>query len=135
MAAWTEDERAKIRQYLGRAPIFREADPLLESAMTAVQAQADGGSQPTSATQVLIQGHLTQLADIETRMQNLRSQYVALGVGQLTIDPVRALMALRMEGRRFVHMIAALLSTQPLRDVFAASPEVGAIKGHGFPGT
>lgn len=132
MAAWTETERARIRHLMGRAPIFRDQDPLLESAMDAVLAVADGGSQPDNATQVMIQGWLTEITDLETRMKGLRSQLVALQLGTLQIDPLRALMALRMEARRFVHSIASILSTKPLHDVFSTGDygNAGDLPGH-----
>lgn len=121
--AFSESDRVAIRRYLGFAAIFLQADPRLESAITAVQSIADGGSRPDSSSETAIKGYLTDLASIEAK---LKAAWDCLGLGQvnkIVVDPGRALLLLRSEGRRLVGYLADALSTRPVRDVFS-SPSI-----------
>lgn len=120
--AWTEADRVKIRHYLGFAAIFHQADPRLESAITAVQSIADGGARPDDSTEQHIRGILGKLQTIENRLEALWEQMQAGVIDELSIDAARAAIMLRSEGRRLVHGIAAALSTSPRRDIFSPSP-------------
>lgn len=120
--AWTEADRVKIRHYLGFAAIFHQADPRLESAITAVQSVADGGARPDDSTEQHIRRILADLDIVETRLKALWSQMQAAVIDELRVDAGRAAAMLRSEGRRLVHGIAAALSTSPRRDIFSPSP-------------
>ena len=119
--AWTEADRATIRSYLGFPALFLQADPRLESAMTSVQSEADGGVRPDGSTEVQIRGWLGQLGKLETRLQDLWDEAEALKVGELGVDPLRAMAMLRAEGRRIVGRIARALGTSPRHDVFSGA--------------
>lgn len=120
--AWTEADRVKIRHYLGFAAIFLQADPRLESAITAVQSVADGGARPDNSTELHIRQILAKLAKVEEELEKLWPQMQAGVIDELKVDAVRATVMLRSEGRRLVHGLAAALSTSPRRDVFSPSP-------------
>ena len=117
--AWTESDRATLRHYLGFAALFHQADPRLELAITSVQSKADGGVRPDNSTELLIRGWLAQLARLERRFEELWDEAEALKLDSLGVDPYRALVMLRSEGRRVVGNIARALSTSPRHDVFS----------------
>lgn len=121
MAAWTEAERVKIRRYLGFSAIFTDSQPLLENAITSVLATADGGSRPNNATQVSIQAILTNLDELEAELKKLWKKAVATQVEDIKIDPARAMIVLRMEGRRLVTALSVSLGTTPCRDIFSST--------------
>ena len=119
--AWSEADRATIRSYLGFPALFLQADPRLEAAMTAVLAEADHGTRPDNSTELQIRGWLTQLAAIEARLESLWDEAEALQVDELGVDPMRAMVLLRSEGRRIVGRIARALGTAPRHDVFTGA--------------
>ncbi|HEY1697978.1 MAG TPA: hypothetical protein VGG39_37720 [Polyangiaceae bacterium] len=127
--AWTEADRATIRSYLGFPALFLQADPRLEAAMTAVLAIADNGTRPDNSTELQIRGWLAQLASIETRLESLWDEAEALKVDELGVDPMRAMVMLRAEGRRIVGRVARALGTSPRHDVFTGAEP----KPHGSP--
>ena len=75
-------------------------DPRLELAITSVQSKPDGGVRPDSSTELLIRGWLAQLARLERRFEELWDEAEALKLDSLGVDPYRALVMLRSEGRR-----------------------------------
>jgi hypothetical protein len=117
--AWTESDRATLRHYLGFSALFLQADPRLELAITSVQSKADGGTRPDDSTERLIRGWLAQLARLEKRFEELWDEAEALKLDSLGVDPYRALVMLRSEGRRIVAGIARALGTAPRHDVFS----------------
>jgi hypothetical protein len=119
--AWTEADRATIRSYLGFPALFLQADPRLEAAMTAVQSEADGGVRLDGSTETQIRVWLTQLAKVESRLEELWDEAEALKVDELGVDPMRAMALLRAEGRRVVGRIARALGTAPRHDVFTGA--------------
>ena len=119
--AWSEADRALLRHYMGFAAIFRQADPRLENAITSVQAEADGGSQKDSSTELLIRSWLAKLAKLEARLEELWDEAEALKVEDLGVDPYRGMAMLRSEGRRLVAAVAHSLSTSPRHDVFSSA--------------
>ena len=123
---WSQQERAWWRHFLGFAAIFKQADPRLEDALTAIQSISDGGSQPDSTSEdygrVLIQQALT----VEASLQNLWVQMqVGSSDGKTKIDAARGMQGLRMEGRRIVNGLSAIISTNPRRDIFSGSTVIG----------
>jgi hypothetical protein len=119
--AWSEADRASLRHYLGFAPLFKQADPRLESALTSVQAEADGGTQKDNSSELLIRGWLADLATVEGRLREVWTEAEAHKVEDLSVDPYRGMALLRSEGRRLVGNIARILSTRPRHDVFSAA--------------
>ena len=106
---------------MGFAGIFMQADSRLENAITAVQAQVDGGTRPDNSTELSIKSIISDLQTIELNLKNLWTKSLALTVDELKVDPVRGMMMLRMEGRRLVNHLARTLSTRPRDDAFSSS--------------
>lgn len=124
MAAFTEAQRVKIRHYMGAGALFTGLFPLLESAITTVQAQADGGARPDDSTQQAILAAIAELDDIETRRKSLRKRVMVdeaqAGGQRARIDPARGLVALRMEARIIASGLAKYLGfSAVLSDVYS----------------
>ena len=118
---FTEAERVQIRSFLGWPQMWTQADPTLESAITVIQPQADGGTRPDNSAELLVRSKLTALGQLETALQALWSQAQALQVDEINIDPVRARAMLCADGRRLINAIAIALSVKPRRDYFGRS--------------
>lgn len=118
--AFSEAERVQIRRWLGYSAMYASRDPILESAITAAQSLADGGSRPDNTTELAVRGWLTELATIETRWKDLYEQMQAHKLNDLTIDPHRGLAGLFKIGRTYVGFLSDALSTPVKRDVFSA---------------
>ena len=118
--AFTEADRVQIRKYLGFAAIYIQAEPLLENAISAVQAVTDpGGSRPDNTTELDIKSLLVKLQAVDAKLDDLDCLGTAQ-VGKIAIDPVRGQIAVRMRGRELVGRLAnALALNGPIRDVFS----------------
>jgi hypothetical protein len=117
----TQLDRSNIRHFLGYGAIFKQADLRLENAMTAIQSETDGGSQPDSTSENAARAIV---ADLQTVECMLKAQWQSFAVGRadkVRIDAVRAMGALRMEGRRLVTGLSSVLATSPRRDAFAST--------------
>jgi|ERR1041385_3464732 hypothetical protein len=134
MTTFAESDRVKIRKWLGFSAIFLQADPVLENAITSVQAIADGGSRPNDSTVVAIKDYLTKLDSIESQWMLLTTEGGMQGgqVDELKIDPLRGLQGLCKIGRMYVGFIADALATRPHRDVFVA-PQLMSSGGYSQP--
>jgi len=121
--AFTEADRVQIRKYLGFAAIYLQAEPLLENAITAVQAVTDpGGTRPDNSTELEIKSIIVKLQAVDAKLDEIDCLGTAQ-TGKIIIDPVRGQMAVAMQGRRQVARLAFMLSLNgPLRDVYSAAP-------------
>lgn len=117
--AFTEPERVKIRRYMGWPP--GNTEPNYDALILDIQSVADGGSMPTADTEAEARALLTALASLETKMTELHSEMIAHKVDEMTVDPYRAMIALRSEGRRLVRNLGTLLDATPLIDAFIGS--------------
>lgn len=121
--AFTELDRVNIRHYLGYSSVFLQVDSRLESAITALQSVADGGTRPTSDAETSAKALLTELADIDTKIKALRDQQAATEViGEMKLDAAREQARLRSEGRVYVHRLARMVDTLPRADAFGPAP-------------
>ena len=106
--------------------------PLLESAITTVQAKADGGSRDDNSTELLIKGLIVQLQAIDAKILNTD----CLGtnqVGNIQQDNIRALMIDRQNGRMLVGRLCTALSLEgPITDCFSSSPAGPVRLGYGL---
>jgi hypothetical protein len=120
--AWTQQERAWWRHFLGFSAIFKQADPRLENAVTAISSIADGGTQPDSTTENYARTIIQDALAVEALLKNLWLQMqVSKSSGGNVLDALRGMMGLRQEGRRIVNSLSAIISTNPRRDVFSAA--------------
>ncbi len=116
--AWTEADRVKIRNALGFGAIFLQAYPMLENAITSVQAISDGGTRPDNSTELFARQLLTELDEVFAQMRALRNKTHAAQVDELKVDVLRGLAGLRREGRSIVKRLAIVFATDPKSDVF-----------------
>lgn len=124
--AFTESDRVNIRHYVGAGQLFLQAYPLLESAITNIQAIADGGTRPDSSAETAVKSLVTDLQSVESNLKALWPTMLALTADEVKIDPARAMAALRMEGRRLAYSLARHLGfNSVLADVFGSrAPEI-----------
>lgn len=128
MSAWTEDELAQMRAYMGFPSLFHQREPRLENAMRSVQSTADGGVLSSTATQDRMRATLAALASIEAA---ITATYCTLGVDSagaenVRINSTRKLFVLKGEGRRLIGQLAIPLGTRPVRGYFD-QPEYGDV--------
>lgn len=114
--AFSEEERVKVRRWLG----FARSDSRLDVAMTSAQSQAQGGTALDDSTEKQLREDLADLETLRASMKALWSQAQALDADGLKIDVARAMSVLRAEGRRLVGHIADALDIAPQRDVFTS---------------
>jgi hypothetical protein len=117
--AFTEAQRVKIRKYLGYAGLYLTYYSKLESAITTVQSEADGGSRPDGSTESLILATIAELEAIDTKLTALHEQVSVGGVDEIKLDPGKGIFLLRSEGRRKISVIANALSCAPLFDYYS----------------
>lgn len=116
--AFTFQERALIRRYLGFSLLFTNANTMLENAMNTLDGLQDGG-----ATQGLMSAALVEIQGIEAQISQY--QQVLLGsevTGEIKVDAARAIAVLRQEGTSAINKIAFPLSMSPARAYFYPSP-------------
>ncbi len=121
MVTLAESDKSQIRRWFGYSRIYVQLYPRLENAFTAVQAIADGGSQPTDDAVRLIQGWLANLADLEQAELNLAGQMAIVNAGtdKVALDAAgKGLYGLRKIMKRYIGHISDTLSTKPFRDIF-----------------
>lgn len=120
MSDWTTAERVKLRVYLGAGNIFLQRYPRVESALDAIRAVADGGTQPDDAAQTEIRGYLTRLAVYEATIDDLLTTPDVNKAEEVTIDAARGLVTVRMQAKSLCARIAHMLGMDGvLADAFA----------------
>jgi hypothetical protein len=117
---FTPSERDHIREWLAFARIFQDSDPQLDAAITAVQSQADGGTQPDNVTEVRVRGYLTQLAALDVAIDGELGCVGTVQVGNIHQDKARGVLMIERRQRVYVGRIADALSMKPYRDVTQA---------------
>lgn len=121
--AYTEVQRVQIRRYMGSTGSWDGEDPRLESAITGTLSQAEGGARADNSTETAVVGYLTSIAAVEAQLVALHDSMIASQIGggtdTIKIDPARAMLTLRAEGRRYVGHLGDTLGMQPIRDVFS----------------
>ena len=117
--AFTEADRVLIRQYVGWSAIFLQYQPLLESAITTIQAVTDGGVRADNSTELLVKSLLAQLQKVDAKLM----EFDCLGVNavnKIMQDNVRARMVVMQWGRVLVGRLCTVLSLEgPISDCFS----------------
>ena len=125
--AFSQAERVQIRRWLGGDLFYLFSNQRLESALDTIDngaaALGDGGE-----TEIFIR--TTLLVELEAHYQQLialRNKYLALDADEVKIDAVRAMAAVRSEGRRASTQLAHALGLRgPFRDAWGgAMPDPG----------
>ncbi len=123
--SYSESDRVKLRHYVGFGAIFLQADPRLESAISATQSIADGGTRPDASTETYIKSLVTDLDALEARMKTKWTAPEAGTVDEIGVDFARGLATLRFEGRRLCNSLARMLGMRGVRaDIFSAAPVI-----------
>ena len=120
-ATLTDPQKTDVRRWLGFSRIYAQLDPALENAMNAIREISDGGTQEDDSAVILVQGALTSLATIETKMTNLYDQYAIneAGIENVKMNALRATYGLKMEARRVIGKIEDALCINKQRDVLS----------------
>src|ERR1700677_687396 len=119
--AFSTQDRVNVRHFMGFGAIFRQADLRIENALTAVQSISDGGSQPDSTSENAVRAIVSDLLEVECLLKAQWKSFSVNQVSKVRMDAIRAMGALRMEGRRLVTSLSSVLATSPRRDAFAAT--------------
>ena len=129
--AFVEQDRAYIRNYLGYAGIFLQADPRLESAISNIQAVSSvdpvavGGTRPDQSSENLARNIVAKLVAIDAALDALDAFEGVEKVDDGSFNMVREDARLRRKGRMYVYRLAKLLDTEPRGDVFGTTPAQG----------
>ena len=144
MAKFTEEDRTFIREFLGFGAIFLQADPRLENAITAIQAEADGGDRPDNTSQLRVYGLIygqaattsqsgypipatTGLLTVKAQFDLLMASQGATSAdgGDVKLDVFREDIRLRQQGRMLCTKLATVLGLSGVRmDVFSSAPVI-----------
>lgn len=116
--ALTDDQKASVRRYLGYPDVNRELHHDLEGAMVAI---SDEGVTQVAAV-------LTRLDTIETTLESSWTRQKVLRAEEITLAGDGEIRALRAEGRRLTHQLAAVLDVQPRRDMFGGGSSGGVMR-------
>jgi len=123
MASYLESDRVSVREYLGFSSLFLQADPRLESAITASQAIADGGTRPDNSLQLRVLTIVAALQAIDAAIDNLLIQQGTMELAEAKLNSYREMIRLKARGRIYVHRLARVFDTLPRADCFG--PAVG----------
>lgn len=124
--AFLESDRVQIRMFLGYSALYLQADPRLESAITAIQSTTDGGTRPDSSSETQAKSLITSLQGIDTSLNTLDTFLGAVKADEATLSTVREDMRLRMKGRALVHRLGRIFDTRPRADIFGPAESMGA---------
>lgn len=117
--AFTDANKVQIRRWMGGSFLFINIDERLEASMRTVEALPDSG-----ATEAYIVSTLLVILDsVDVQLQALHAKFLALDADEVKLDAVRAMGALRSEGRRYSQQLAHSLGFNAvLRDPWAMGP-------------
>ncbi len=119
---FTESDRVQIRRYLGFSGIFLQANPRLESAITAVQAISDGGTRPDNSSELEVRAYIAKLQKIDEKIECMLWSTVGVSkADEINIDSARGIAVMKQEGRRFVTLLSDILSCTPLKDCYSST--------------
>ena len=115
-------DRVQIRRWLGYSTLNFATDPSLESSITTVQSQADGGSKLDSSSEIAVRSYLDSLNTLNSKLDELAVEEIEDDtVDEIKIDAVRGSIAVRSRMRVYIGHISDVLSIQPRRDVLSPS--------------
>lgn len=111
--AFTDSQKSQIRQWMGYADIFHDADPRLENAMLSVQQLPDGGAAEARIVAMLpkIQAAWDNFTNLDC-LSNVQ-------VGNVKMDAIRARAWARQIGPTLVGLLSDALRCRPARNIFA----------------
>lgn len=107
--AFTEDEKAAIREFAGWGSRFLQFDDALENALATAGEHA--------ATAARIRTHLTELARIDTAITAAEARLKAAKVGTIELNALE-IDQLRSRGRQFAARMCRALGVEARGDAF-----------------
>lgn len=110
--ALTEDQKYKVRLYLGWSERFHQFDSELEQAMSALETRASAEAGVISM--------LAECERIDTAITAAEKRLKASEMGPIALNG-REIDQLRDRGRQFVGRIASILGVEVRNDVFSGS--------------
>ena len=112
VSAFTDDEKASIRSYLGFSQLFFLIDPRLEGQMNTLPT-----SVPSSVT--LVRAILVKLAGVDAALDNALPHLTLIKAEDITFLGVGELEGLRDQGRMLIGQMATIFQIQVPRDYYA----------------
>ena len=119
--ALTDDQKSKVRYWLGYPDGFRASFSDLEGGMSSLS--TFGEARVTDA--------LSQLDTIDAQLQTSWGRQKVVKAEEVTLAGHDEIRALWMEGRRLVRLIANTLGVTPRVDVFSAGGSGAGIARRG----
>lgn len=116
--AFTDEEKATIRQYLGWSARFAQTDTGLERAMSAIETMP--------ADLALARTHLVELARIDAAITSCEARFKAEQVGSIKLSQTE-LRRLRSRGEERVGRLATLFGVEVRDNAF--SPDLPRWRG------
>lgn len=107
--ALTDTQKASIRRYLGYPDWRQGAYSLLEGRMSVLSDEGE----------IEVEGLLTDIGTIETRIKAIYSLQHVTRAEEVELRGPEGVASLRMEGRRLVEQLAAMLGVPIERNAFA----------------
>lgn len=118
--AFSDDQKAQIRLYMGFSRLFAQVNSILENVMSAIDNLA--GPPPNGdngATQARIITVLSQLDVLNTTLVNNAQLMLATDVtGEIKFDAIRNAAGIKQEGRRLIQQLSIALAMKPATDFF-----------------
>lgn len=110
--AFTDTQKAQIRQYLGYSGLWPNVDTVLEQAMEAI------GQDANAVTIALT--YITGCQNAEAQLATLLSfNFVEQGSGSAKINPIAGAALTRQQGRMYCGNLAALMGVSTRHDYFS----------------
>jgi hypothetical protein len=121
--AFTDDQRAQIRLYMGMPRVFAQVNSILENVMSAIDNLS--GPPPNGdngATQARIVTVLAQIDAINTQIvQNAQLMLATEVMDEVKFDAIRNDAGLRRVGRALIQQLSIPLSMKPAVDFFSSA--------------
>jgi hypothetical protein len=114
--AFSLAEKTRIRMYLGWATRYLQSETRLESAMVALDPEAEQ----------VVREQLGQCASVDNKLLEAESRFAAKEVGSISLPGGDEMSFLRSRGRQAVGRLAAILGVEVRHDVFAGAGPTNA---------
>jgi hypothetical protein len=116
--ALTDDQKSKIRHYLGYPDVNRRQHTHLESAFDALSTEGE-----TRIAEILV-----RLAALDTDLDGSWDRQKVSKAEEVTLAGFDEVRALRSEGTRICYQLGGVLDVPPRRSPFRAGPSGGVAR-------
>jgi hypothetical protein len=119
--SFTEDQKSRIRSYLGWSQLFKQIDPRLESQLVMLPQDS-----PETADRVLAID--AKLQDIDAKLQDVALNNLDLSRAEdVTFLGREQLRGLYDAGRRLIHQLSIIFEVEIERDYYGTDAEMGGV--------